>query len=303
MWLLIGLLVGAAAVLVAVRPRLRSLSARGDARRRARTRARSGPARSSSTSAPWRQERLAAITDAAGAVVGLVQGAERRRAAGEHDAALRARPGTAAGRAGRGQGRPRQAPAGGRAARRAAKEQLGRVDAQLLRARPGAPRVARAPRGAAEDAGRDRRAAAHRDRRAGHRAAQAERARAVGPDAAAQRGRAGRHGPLLRLRRADPGGRRRGGAAPGPGGQPAGRQARGGRRQGAAPGRARRLPGPRRGGAPAAPARPRAAAAPARQGAGRQGLLGRARLRARLRRDVPARASTCTGPRSRPIRR
>ena len=71
-----------------------------------------------------------------------------------------------------------------------------------------------------------------------------------------------------------------------------GRQARRRRRQGAAAGRARRLPGPRRGGAPAAPARSRAAAAPAREGARRQGVLGGARLRAGPRRDVPARRAS-----------
>ena len=84
------------------------------------------------------------------------------------------------------------------------RDQLGRVDAQLLRL----DQERRESRGRLEaqlktltETGEQ---PAHRDGCAGHRTAQAERARPVGPDAAAQRGRAGRHGPLLRLRASSP---------------------------------------------------------------------------------------------------
>ena len=63
LWLLIGLFAGAGAVLVAVRPRLRSLSreaARAGELERELVRARP----TSSTSGRWRQERLATINDA-----------------------------------------------------------------------------------------------------------------------------------------------------------------------------------------------------------------------------------------------
>ena len=148
------------------------------------------------------QERLATLTDCPGAAVGLVQGAERGRAQVEHRPAHRTQPSAAERRQGRGQGRPRQPPPGGRAARRAAEgtTRPGRRPAGGVRS--GSARVARASRGAAPDARRDRREAEDRDRRARDRAAQAQRARAVGPDAAAQRGRARRHGEVLRLRRA-----------------------------------------------------------------------------------------------------
>ena len=187
--------------------------ARGRARRRARTRARARSALTSSTSARSPQERLATLTDAqeqlsasfkalsADALKSSIDQLtelnraqlQRRQAEARGDLDKRQPGGRAARRAAEGTARPGRRPAAG--------------------ARSGSARVARAARGAAPDARRDRREAADRDRRARDRAAQAQRARAVGPDAAAQRGRARRHGEVLRLRRAAAGCRRRDDAA------------------------------------------------------------------------------------------
>ena len=218
-----------------------------------------------------------------GAAVGLVQGAQRRGAAVEHVAAGRDGPGPAA-------EPPRPRP---RAISTSAsdaveqlvaplKEQLGRVDAQLLRL----DQERRESRGRLEaqlrtltDTGEQ---LADRDRRARHRAAQAQRARAVGPDAAAQRGRARRDGPPLRLRSSS---RRCSGddavlrpdlIVHMPGGKHVVVDAKA-PLQGVLDAYQARDEEERL----APPARPRPAAAQARQGAGRQGLLGRARLGAR----------------------
>ena len=234
LWLILGLVVGAAAAVVALWPRLiRSRAELEHERARAEERLATVNDAQERLSASFKALSAEALQSSMSQLSELARAqlrAAQAEAKGDLDKRQRRR--RAARGAAEGAARPRRRPAAAPG--------------------PGAPRVPRAPRGAAADAGRDRRAAAHRDGRAGHRAAQAQRPRPVGPDAAAQRGRARRDGPLLRLRRAVLAGRRRGGAAPGPGRQPARRQARRGRRQGAAAGRAGRLPGARRGGAPAA---------------------------------------------------
>ena len=135
LWLLVGLVVGAGAVLVALRPRLRSLSARRPGRR---ARARARRARSDlEHERALAQERLATMTDAQERLSASFKALSAEALQVEHRPADRAQPRAAARRAGRGQGRARQAPAGGRAARRAAE------GAARARRRPAAARSTR----------------------------------------------------------------------------------------------------------------------------------------------------------------
>ena len=284
-----------------VRPRLRALS--GEAARAVELERELVRAR-----ADLEHERALAARAAGddqrrpGAAVGIVQGAERRGAAGRAWRSCPSSPARSCSAA-----RPRPRATWTSASRpssswwRRCKEQLGRVDAQLL----ALDQERRESRGRLEAQLRTLAETGERLRTETGALVTALRK----PNARGQWGQ-------MQLRNVvelagmvrycdfveqSAGGRRRVDAAAGPGRQPAGRQARRRRRQGAAPGRARRLPGARRGGAPAAPARSRPAAPPPRQGAGRQGLLGRARLGARPRRDVPAgRASVRRRARGRP---